>query len=1001
MARPFVSTPALLQSSRGRWLLAAICLATPLSAYAAEPEEEDGEFTFEVVDLTEDEEALKEELKVEVQEVEGDSGTLKGVVKDAATGAPLIGAYVEALGEEFQTKTNFDGEYELPLPVGIHEIRIRADANKPRQFGNVTIENGGTTEINVELDPLGGEQIVLVEAEMNRESEGARLTQRKEAAAARDLMSRDEIQKGGGGSTASVARRIVGVTLVGGRYLFVRGLGHRYVSTFFDRARVPSPEPELRTVPLDIFPTSALSAINIQKTYTPDVPGDFAGGSIQLESREVPEELTVKLGAKIGGDSSTTFRQGFTNAGFWEDALGFGNIPRALPAAIPKDNVASGVFDPVTYESAYSPEDTERFGEAMYTKTEIGRNTMPPNFQLNASVGYGSKTKRAGTIGVLGSLGYANRWHTRRYEVFKNFSASDGEVNANAPNVDYTGATTTNRINWAALGLLNWDFTDKHRLSSLAFYSREASSESRELIGTARGVGAGQEILSTRARYIMRSILFTRLGGRHIFESAHKARIDWFASYSQARRDDPSMRDMYFQRNNDGDFRYGAGEGAGVQYFFDLTDHTESGALDVSLPFTQWKGLSGQFKSGVWVEGKQREFTVRRFSYGLYGTPVPVGTGNVINDDTIGGGVNGDGGVLRLVEGDDPQNNYRASQEIYAGYGMLDLPFVRWFKLSAGVRFEASNIESVPFDQFDRNDPTIEEDLQQYRTRVEDRDLLPAISLIFAPTEKINVRVTGSRTVARPEFRELAPFAFLNVLGGVAIRGNPEVVSTKIWNVDLRWEWFPSATEVIAISAFYKSFDDPIERVRRLNFISYTNADSANNIGAELEARKSLEFIHEKIRDLSVGVNFTYVFSRVSLGDFCDPEVETCSETDLLDVSTSRVRPLQDQAPFVVNAYLSYSNDRIGTSAQIIYNVEGRRISEVGASGLPDIYFEPQHLLHVVFGQRLYRRNDRELTLSASVQNIANQANRYTQGGEVQRLWNDGVSFSFGVDYGF
>ena len=171
---------------------------------------------------------------------------------------------------------------------------------------------------------------------MNRESEGARLLQRKESAAARDIMSRDTIQKSGSGSTASVAVRIVGATVIDGKYLFVRGLAHRYGNTLFDGARVPSPEPDIRTVPLDIFPTGALSAINVQKTFTPDVPGDFAGGSVQLESREIPKKALLELSARVGANTATTFRPILHEGGFpGADAFGFGNLPRGLPSEIP------------------------------------------------------------------------------------------------------------------------------------------------------------------------------------------------------------------------------------------------------------------------------------------------------------------------------------------------------------------------------------------------------------------------------------------------------------------------------------------------------------------------------------------------------------------------------------------------------------------------------------------------------------------------------------------
>jgi outer membrane receptor protein involved in Fe transport len=278
-------------------------------------------------------------------------------------------------------------------------------------------------------------------------------------------------------------------------------------------------------------------------------------------------------------------------------------------------------------------------------------------------------------------------------------------------------------------------------------------------------------------------------------------------------------------------------------------------------------------------------------------------------------------------------------------------------------------------------------------------DVLPSLGLIFSPTEKQNIRLVGTRTLARPEFRELAPFTFTDFVGGVEVQGNTELQQTKIWNADLRWEWFPSSSEVIAVSAFYKFFDEPIEKVklpRIPQLASFRNADAAQNIGAELEARKNLEFIWKKLRDLSIGVNFAYIYSRVRLRDRCVvTQMNNCLDDTLADVSTSRVRPLQDQSPYVVNAYVSYDNENIGTGARVLYNVAGRSIYEVGGLGLPDIYLEPQHNLDVVFTQRLYKGLSTEFTAS----NLLNAPVWWSQQGEYTEFWRQGLTFTLGISW--
>lgn len=970
-----------------------------------EPDDDDGDFEFEFVDLTEDEEALAEELKVETKAVRGPSGTVEGRVLDSTTGEPLIGAYVEAIGSEYKTKTDPNGEYMLELPVGTFELRVRGDANQPRRISNVVIEADATETINAELEPLeGAGQTVVVQAEMNRESEGARLLQRKESVGTRDLMSRDEFSKSGGGSTSAVARRMVGVTIVGGRYIFVRGLGHRYGNTLFDGARVPSPEPDLRTVPLDIFPSSALSAINVQKTFTPDVPGDFTGGSVQLESREVPDDFMFEVGAQAGANTATTFRHMLTNGSFREDVFAFGNLPRGLPDELPSDTPASrGALDE-NFEPIYTPEQIEAFGDAMYTDTRMRAAQAPPNFGAKATIGYGFKPHGEDSkLGFLTALKYGNKHQSIRFDTpIRQSGLGQGGDLSETPSVLYNGMRTRNTVNWSGMGLVKYDVNKNHRLSALGFYSREAEDETRALDGVARNVSGPAPVYSTRIRYIMRALAMTRLGGEHTFPGAKGLEVDWFGSYAQARRDDPAIREMVFTDvDEDGTYRFNRGNDGGKQTFLDLTDHTESGAVNFTMPFKQWRQLEAKVKAGVWLEGKQREFRVRRFLFqGDDSSLIPDGTGNIINQQTTGDG-SGDNAFF-LQESPRATDNYGATQEIYAGYAMTELPFVRWFKLAGGARVEASTIRVQPFDPYaDPLEPGEEPNELLEEIKLQSVDVLPSVGLIFSPTDKQNVRLTGARTLARPEFRELARFAFTDYVGGTEVIGNPELTQTKIWNADLRWEWFPSSREVIAVSAFYKFFDEPIERVQlpRIPFLaSYRNADAAQNIGVELEARKNLEFIWKGFDAFSLGANFAYIHSRVKLRPPCVVSASNdCSNLAENDVSTSRVRPLADQSPFVLNAYLDYGNEGTGTSARLLYNIEGRRITNVGGLGLPNTYLEPRHRLDFTFSQQVYDGLDAQLT----VENIANSQWKWTAGDQTWEGWREGITFTLGLSYSY
>ncbi|MCA9706201.1 MAG: TonB-dependent receptor [Myxococcales bacterium] len=965
-------------------------------------DDDEGEWTFELEDISEDEGAIEEEVAAAtVEATKGPSGTISGTLKDSVTGDPLVGAIVEVVGTKYKTKTDAKGEYALRVPPGTYELRLRGDASQPKRVSNVSVAQGDAVQLSRELQPLeGAGQVLEVEAEMNRESEGARLLQRKESASARDLMSRDEISKSGGGSTSAVARRIVGSTVVGGRYLFIRGLGHRYGNTLFDGARVPSPEPELRTVPLDIFPSGALSAINIQKTFSPDVPGDFAGGSTQLESRDVPDEFVFEVGADIGANTATTGRQMVTGAGFLgADAFGFGNLPRAIPEAMPTNYPVGPSVINEQLVPQWTPEQTERFGESLISDTRVRRGAVaPPNFGAKATAGYGFEYGHGGKFGLLASAGYKTKHSTLREQI-RQFNVADGELVVDEPTIDYRGTKSTFNVAWSGIGLVKWRPNQDHRLSLLSFYSRDADDETRALTGSSRSVFTGGDVVNTRLRYVMRSVLMTRLGGQHTLPRARDLELDWFGSYAQARRDDPAMRDMVFTVNNAGSVDLDVTNGGGKQLFLDLTDHTESGALNLALPFEQWGQLKSKVKTGVWVEGKQRDFLVRRFAVGaIDGGSAPQGTGDVLSPDLIGGGVGPQ--PLFYRENYRPNDNYDATQEIYATYAQLDLPMVRWFRISGGARFEASFIDVSPYDYFARNrgegsgvDPTSQVELRDY-------EVLPSLSLIFSPRDSMNVRLVGTRTLARPEFRELAPFQFTDFAGGETVQGNPNLTSSSIWNADLRWEWFPSVSEVVAVSVFYKRFTDPIERIAAAlpgsRLVSFVNAVRAHNVGSELEVRKDLQFMGEAFEGFSLGANFAYVFSRVELPPQCSPDDPAC-DASVPDASTSRVRPLQGQSPFVANAYLDYVNEGSGTSARLLYNAFGRRIHQVGFLGLPDEYEEAIHNFDFVLGQEVHEG----LTVSLGVENILNYPRRFTQGAQraVTYLAWPGTTFTLGLTY--
>jgi hypothetical protein len=1001
------------------------------------PGEDDGElsedsgFVFE--DISEDQEALDAELKSGEVQAEGKIGTVTGVVRNAKQ-EPLAGVYVRAVGTDYVARTGVDGRYELKLPPGDYALRVELDLYKAVEVPAVSVVEGAVGSTDVELVPMAGVmETVEVSDDLNLEAEGALQEARKQKTSVNDGIDATEIGKSGGGKASSVAVRIVGATVVKRRYLFIRGLGHRYGNTLLDGARLPSPEPELRTVPLDMIPSGALSAIDIQKTFTPDVPGDFTGGSTQFVTRDAPDEPTISIGIGVGINSVTSFQPMLVDAGHagW-DFIGLGNIPRGIPNSFPVEPIGRGAYDE-DLQPRWSEDEIEAQGEALDTRTKLHRVIAPVNFGVKLTTGNSWVTNdNGGKFGIVFSGGYDNEYQTNR-EIVRQYGHEDGQPNITTPRVDLESFKTTYKVSYNGLLKLQLDANTNNRFALTGLYTREAYDETRDMDGSALGVAGGQALNYTRQRYTARSIAFTQLSGSHKLPRAANMEIEYFGSFSQARLDDPSLREMVFLYNAVDDYYEidTSGGPTGNQLFLDLVDNTENAALDLSVPFRQWKGLDTKIKGGVWVDAKQRNFVARRFDYsyaqGLVGA-VPSGRDNPLSDDTIGGGVSADDGgtePFMLVDRLREQDSYRAFSRNVSGYLMMDLPFVNWFKITGGARLESNIIAVTPYNLYEPEDSSV-----LGSSRLVELDWLPSGSLIFSPQlpEKsgdMNIRLGASRTVARPEFRELAPFQFRDYIGGFSKQGYSELVSTKIWNADLRIEWFPRKAEVVAISGFFKQFKDPIEEVVGASdnpTASWANAQGAYNGGFELEFRKALDFMAPKsakrardvLRDLSVGANFAYIYSRVQLQPPCHlpggPEVipgsiplESCRPE--YQASTNRQRSLQGQSPWIINAYVDYENDDIGTGVRVMYNAFGPYIFQVSGLGLPDIYQRPIHMIDVIASQRLlaFRRNQwgdlrNQLLLTVEVENVLNAVEMRDMGPTTYRT-RDGIDIKLGLTW--
>ena len=899
-------------------------------------------------------------------------GVVWGVVTDTVSKEPLLDAQVTVVGTRFKAIADLDGRYRLELPPGQYEIRVWYEVHKAQRIQNVRVVAGKVAQIDVGLAPdHGAEEVVEVEAAPDRASAAAQLAIRKNAASVGDAVSAQEIAKSPDRNAADAARRVVGATVVGNKFVYVRGLGERYSNALLNGTPLPSPEPDRQAVPLDLFPALVISDITVTKSFTPDIPGDFAGGSVRITTREIPEKTTLQLTLSAGFNTESAFADRLTYQGSSMDWLGIDGGARALPEDIPPYKLVRPGTKPDGTD--ITRDEMIRYGRAINAYMSTRTTTNLPNLSGSAVVG-DSWQVGSGQLGAMLALNYGRKFTTRSGEILRTYSHDASEPEGLHRLNDYEATTGIDQVGWGGLSTVAWRPGKDHQVSVTVLHSRSADNTAREIRGY--NEERGSEITDTRLRFVSRSLTFTQLRGQHTVRPANKAFLDYNLSVSYASSDEPDTREtVYVTDATSGVSSWDDGSLSGSHFFGTQGETAFGGGLDWTQPLKSGD-TPVQAKLGGLFNVKSRSFDARRFRFLPIGSDLAVfrlPPDELFTSDHIGTS-------LKLEENTQPNDAYEADQNLYALYLMADAHLHRRVRVIAGERLEVSNQVLDSFDPSVALDPT-NPNAGRVQAELETSDLLPALGVIFKVRPDANLRLNLGKTVARPQLRELAPFNFTDYFGARESRGNPDLRRTSIYNADLRFEIFPTPGDVMAVSLFYKQFYDPIEPIiipQGAGVTTYENAASARNIGAEIEVRKNLGFAARALADFSVFGNLTLVRSRVELDD----DRGGAGEGSLVGQQTNSVRPLAGQSPFVVNAGLDYSAESTGTRARLLYNVFGARISQVGKSELPDEYEQPRHQLDATIAQKLGQHFD----LKLAVENILNSATTFTQGEDESDL---------------
>ncbi|WP_434041263.1 TonB-dependent receptor domain-containing protein [Sorangium cellulosum] len=857
-------------------------------------------------------------------------GVVWGVVTDSATKEPVFDAQVSVIGTKLKVIADLDGRYRLELPPGSYRLRVWYEAYKPQRVQDVRVTAGQVVQVDVGLDPdQQVEEVVEVEFEPERASVAAQLLIRKNAPHVGDAVGAKEIAKTPDRNAAEAAKRVVGATVIDGRYVYVRGLGDRYTNALLNGAPLPSPEPDRQAVPLDLFPSLVLSDITIVKTFTPDVPGDFVGGSVQINTRELPTRFLLQASLSLAANTHSTFRDRLTDEGSSTDWLGIDDGTRALPGEIPEHKVARGIRRPDG--ALITRDDIAVYGRAINSSMATRRSFTPPNGGGSVVVGDTLKLRGEQRLGYLAALSYGRKFSPRAGEIGRTFAFDATRESGLRQTSESTVESIRDQVSWGSFASVTYTPDRDHKVMLTGLHSRSSDDvalQSREV-----SEESGAVYRDTLQRFVSRALTLGQLSGEHRIAALGNGTLDWKVSISRATSDEPDARENVYARDDtSGAWSWDDGTLSGSHVFLGLADTNYGGQLSYALPLVRGDAPT-HLKLGGLVNFRTREFDARRFRFkALRRDDTNVlrqEPGPLFSDENIGT-------LFELEETTRNTDDYTASTDLYAGYVMTDTHITRWLRAILGARLEASMLSmDVPKDP----EKNVDND---------DVDLLPAASLVFKTSPKSNLRFSVTRTLARPQLIELSPALSQPGYSAREVEGNPELERTSVVNGDLRFELFPTAGEVMAASVFYKRFEDPIEEIIKPSSgrgrLSWTNGDSGHVAGVELEMRKSLDLISPLLREITVLGNVTLATSEVRI----NPEPEEGG----VAIQSTATHPLQGQSPFVVNLGLDYSGESTGTSARLLYNVFGARLRTVGKN-MPDEYEQPRHQIDLTVAQRL------------------------------------------------
>ncbi len=902
--------------------------------------------------------------------------SLSGYVLDFNSNEPIISANVVIVNNDQiikGTTSDLNGFFNLELNEGLYDIEISFIG-----YDNLKIESVNLNS-NILLGNLLLSESSLMLSDLKLVSnkvlttETALISLKTKSINSIDAISTQSISRTGDSNIASAIKRVSGVSIQDGKYVFVRGLGDRYIKTILNGLDIPALDPDKNTVQLDIFPASVIDNIVVYKTFTSNLPADFSGGLVDISLKSIPEKKIFQFSISSSFNSAT-FNNDFLSIPYGSlDFFGFDDGTRSIPLDNPfaSENFnyspsTLNLVDPASFEGLMDV--TRSFNPEM----GVTKNTPKPNFSLSFLLGDNKKIN-TNKIGYYTAFNYKNNVNS-----YKNYWQNSLEENPDSSiyELDLTreqyGNIGKRNILLSSLSGLTYNANSNiYKLNILAlrntiqnaglFYQRNIESNANYL-------------KKKNIEYSEKSVFNIFINGIH--NKSDRFKIKWSISPTYSIIRDKDVRETAYEmidlddiisldeiQSSDSNYLIDASN-AGVpsRMWRDLDEYNLVSKLDISLK-NDFLGLSGDLLSGVLFSYKQRDYQILRYLLTPEGLGMASGfTGdpNELLTDFIHDGSSG-----FYIKGEyQPSNTYSGLQTNMAAYLSQKIQFNQLFQGIFGLRLEK-------YDQYysgQSQNANINTGFGVYDNDkvLSDLGFFPSITFIYKLDEKTNLRSSYSFTTARPSFKEKSGAQILDVLSGITFNGNLDLEITDIHNVDLRFDRFYEKNQMIGISGFYKYMINPIEITRYSSDddnIQPINTPSAMVCGFELEIRKSIDFISD---NLFINSNSSIIYSKV---DIVGDEYQSIFNSLREDEEFSSNRSMQGQAPYIFNCGVSYLNNKIESS--LTYNVEGQKLSIVGINRRPNIYTTPFHSLNISISLNNIIYNN--LNISLICKNILNQ----------------------------